>query len=132
MRVAHRHHFIFAEKDERISATQLPERLDNAVDQRCSARGGDEMEDNLGVYGGLKDRPVGLQAVTQLFRVDEIAVVDYGQGAVSVFHNQRLAALEDRRTSSGIAVVADCAQSFKAADDFLVENVGHQPHATVD
>ena len=132
MGVARRHHLILVEKDQRICAAHLPQRFDDAIDQTRGPRGSDEMEDDLGVHCGLEDRALRLQAGAQLFCVDQVAVVGHGQGTVGVLRHQRLAVLQHRRASGGVAVVANGAQPPKPADNLLVEDISHQPHAAVE
>ena len=51
---------------------------------------GHEVDDYLGIHGGLEDGPFLFQAVTEFLGVDQVAVMTDGQSLTAVMHHKGL------------------------------------------
>ena len=71
-----RHH------DDRKRALDLGERVGHAVDERVLAAVRDELDDDLGVGGGLEDGAVALQPLFCRAEVDKVAIMRNGDEAL--------------------------------------------------
>ena len=85
------------EADQRIGPLDLPQGVDEAVDEARFAGPGDEVEDHLGVRGRLADRAIADQRLADRQAVGEVAVVGDGEAAAIEFGEERLDVAEDRR-----------------------------------
>src|SRR5262249_33257947 len=65
-RIAHADQRIVDQRDERIGALDLPQRIDHAIDHRVPGAGRDQVHDDLGVGGGLEKRTALLQLLANL------------------------------------------------------------------
>ena len=106
-RIARADQLLVGERDQRIGALDLAQRLDEAVDDARPARARREQQHDLGVRGRLADRAVADQFAPQRQAVGEIAVVGDREAAGVEFGEQRLHIAQDRRAGGGIADVAD-------------------------
>ena len=106
-RIAHRDQRVLGQEDQRVGAAHLAKRVGGALGQRPLARARDEVDDDLGVGGGLEDRAFRLEPLAQLDRVDEVAVVADRDRAARVVDRDRLGVLLDRVARGRVAHVAD-------------------------
>ena len=105
------------------------------VDQRFHRVGapvpGHEVDDDLGVHGGLEDGAALFQAAADLPGVGEGAVVADGDHLAAVLHHEGLGVDEHGGAGGGIAHVADGQVPRELIQDPGVEDLGHQPQAPV-
>ena len=80
-RVPASNHALTRQADERISALDLLERIDEPIEQRAIARFGDEVDNHLGIAGGLEDRSIAHQPLAQRHRVGDVAIMGDGEAA---------------------------------------------------
>src|SRR5260370_9016790 len=90
--------------------------------------GGDQMNYQLAVRGGLENRTIRLELLAQFLEIDKVAVMRERKSAARVLDHKRLAVLEIRRTGSRVAIVANRSRAFEPVDDLGIENVGDQSH----
>ena len=81
---------VLRQHDERKRAAHLRDRLDDGVLDRLRRRPRVEVQDDLGVAGGLEDGALAHQVVAQLPRVDQVAVVADGDLPVRAVDQDRL------------------------------------------
>ena len=123
---------VVGEADERIGALDLPQRLDEALDDAAALRAGHQVQDDLGVGGRLADGAGGDQLAPQRQRVGEVAVVGDGEAAGVEVGEQRLHVAQDGVAGGGVAVVAEGDVALEAADDVgLVEVVADEAEAAL-
>src|ERR1017187_5854461 len=72
--------------DDGESALDLAERVGDGVNERRGAGVGDELDDDLGVGGGLEVCAVALEAGADVAEVDQVAVVGDGDEALGRVH----------------------------------------------
>ncbi len=89
----------------------------------------DQMNDDLSVAGGLKDRALGLQPAADLPRVHQIAIVGQRNHALVAVHHDGLGVQQRRISGGGIAVVTDGNIAAEGLKHGLVEDVGDQTHS---
>ena len=89
-RIAAGDHPLGGHADERIGPLDQPQRIDEAVEQRRVAAGGDQVDDHLGIAGRLEDRTLVDQFVAQPGGVRDIAVVGDGKTAARQVGEQGL------------------------------------------
>ena len=116
-RVAAADQLLFGQRDQRIGALDLAERVDHALHQRAAVAGGDQVQDGLGVGGGLEDRAAALQFPLQRQRVGDVAVMRHGEAAADELGEERLHVAQVRAAGRGIAVVADGVFALQALHD---------------
>ena len=92
---------------------------------------GHEVDDDLGVHGGLEDGAALFQAAADLPGVGEGAVVADGDHLAAVLHHEGLGVDEHGGAGGGIAHVADGQIPRELIQDPGVEDLGHQPQAPV-
>ena len=92
---------------------------------------GHEVDDDLGVHGGLEDGALLLQAAANLPGVGQGAVVADGDHQTAVLHHEGLGVDEHGGAGGGIAHVADGQMTRELIQDGRVEDLGHQPQAPV-
>ena len=83
------------------------ERVGDGVDQRAGAGVRDELDDDLGVGGGLEVSAIALQARAQVAEVDQVAVVSDGDEALGGVDADGLGVEQGRVAGGGVARVAD-------------------------
>jgi hypothetical protein len=86
------------------------------------------VDDRLGVGGGLKDRPLGLEALTQLDGVDQVAVVADRHRAADIVDRDRLSVPLGRVTRGRVAHVADSGEARQVLEPIGREDVVDVPH----
>ena len=99
------------------------------IDEVAPAVPGHEVDDNLGVHGGLEDGALLLQAAADLAGIGEGAVVADGDHQTAVLHHEGLGVDEHGGAGGGIAHVADGQMPRQLIQDGGVEDLGHQPQA---
>src|SRR5260370_7092225 len=90
--------------------------------------GGDQMNYQLAVRGGLENRTTGFELLAQFLEIDKVRVMGERKSAARVLDHKRLAVLEIRRTGSRVAIVANRSRAFEPVDNLGIENVGDQSH----
>ncbi len=80
-RVAHPDQRLLRQRDQRIGSLDLAQRVGQAIDDGLLETSRDQMNDDLGVTGGLKDAAAPYQLPAQLVRIRQIAVVADRQSA---------------------------------------------------
>ena len=114
------------ERHQRIAALDLAKRIHEAVDHPGFARAGHQMQDYLAVGGGLKDRPLGHELVTQGQEVGEVAVVADGDPAALEVGEHGLHVADRVAAGGGIAGVADGGIAGKALHQIVLpEGLAH-------
>jgi len=113
------------ERERSLDAGQRPREL---LDQRRAGLTGQQMENDLGVGVGLKDRPVLFQLGTQLLRIDQVAVVGDGHRAVRGIGRDRLGIAQARGAGGGVAHMPDGTMAGEALETLAAEGVGHPAH----
>ncbi len=93
-RVASGDHLALGQEQQRVGTADLRQRLDDAINQGRRARGRDQMDDDLAVGGGLKNRAATLQPFAQFGKVDQVAVVRHCQTTARILDHQRLTILK--------------------------------------
>ena len=114
-RVAGADQLLVGERDERVGALDLAQRVDEAVDDARLAAAGDEVEDHLGVGGRLEDRAVADELAPQGQAVGQVAVMGDREAAAVEFGEERLDVAQDRPAGGRVADVADGASGPAAA-----------------
>ena len=111
--IAHADHPLGSEGNQRIGALDLPQRIDQPVQHGRPLRGGDQMDDDLGIGGGLEQAAALHQLAAQLQRVGQIAVMADGQPAELEIREQRLHVAQQRLAGGRITIVADGGMAFQ-------------------
>ena len=89
-RVAHPDQRLLRQRDQRIGALDLAQRVGQAIDDAVLQAGRDQVDDDLGVAGRLEDAAAPHQLPAQPVRVCQIAVVADRQPAELEIGEQRL------------------------------------------
>ena len=132
-RVAAADQLLLGERDQREGAFDLAQRVDHPLDERSAVAGGDQMDDRLGVGGGLEDRAAALQLSLQRPGIGEVAVMRDGEAAAGELGEERLDVALHRAAGRGIAVVADGAVALQPLHDRgLGEIVADQADMALD
>ncbi len=111
------------------SALDLAERVGDGVDQRAGAGVGDELDDDLGVGGGLEVSAVALQAGAQVAQVDQVAIVGDGDEALGGVDADGLGVEQGRVAGGGVAGVADGHGAGELGQHVVGEDFRDQAHA---
>jgi hypothetical protein len=90
VRVASDDDAVVREKHQRECAFQLQQRFAQRARESALARACDQMQDDLSIAGGLKDRPVALQIAAQFGGVGDIAVVRHRKLSLVAGHRKGL------------------------------------------
>ena len=101
------------------------------IDEVAPPVPGHQMDDDLGVHGGLEDGALRLQAAANLPGIGEGAVVADGDHQTAVLHHEGLGVDEHGGAGGGIAHVADGQMTREPIQDSRVKDLGHQPQAPV-
>ena len=94
------------QRDQRVGALEMRQRIDEAVGRRGLPRAGDEVEHHLGVRGRLADRALRDQLAAQRQAVGEVAVMRDGDAADLELGEQRLHVAQDRLAGGRVADMA--------------------------
>ena len=105
--VAHADQRILGQRHQRIGAAHPAQRLDHALHQAPALADGDQVDDDLGVGGGLEDAAARDESVAEHARVGEVAVVRDAKPADGEVGEERLDVAHFGGALRGIAVVAD-------------------------
>ena len=112
---------------QRVGALDLPQRLDEPLDDAPALRARDQVQDDLGVGGRLADGARGDELAPQRQRVGEVAVVGDGEAAGVEIGEQRLHVAQDGVAGGRVAVVAERDVALEAPDHVgLVEVVADE------
>ena len=106
-RVAHAHQRLVGQRDQRIGADHLLQRIDQPVDHGGIQADRDQVDEHLGVGGGLEQAAAAHQRPAQHVGVGQVAVVRDREAAELEIGIQRLDVAQDRVAGGGVAVVAD-------------------------
>ena len=90
---------------------------------------GDELDDDLGVGGGLEVSAVALQAGAQVAEVDQVAVVGDGDEALGGVDADGLGVEQRRVAGGGVAGVADGHGAGQLGEHVVGEDFRDQAHA---
>ena len=105
------------------------ERVGDGVDERAGAGVGDELDDDLGVGGGLEVSAVALQARAHVAEVDQVAVVGDGDEALGGVDANGLGVEQGRVAGGGVARVADGHRAGELGQHVVGEDFRDQAHA---
>jgi hypothetical protein len=131
-RVAHADHRLIGERDERVGAFDLVQRVDHAVGYAAEGAGRGQVDDDLGVGRGLEQAAAADEVAAQPAGVRQVAVVADREAARFEIGEQRLDVAHHRGAGRRIAVVADRGLSGQPGDHRLVaEIVADQPDRPV-
>ena len=126
--VSHPVNSVAGEDRERVGA--LDTRHEGPYPVGPVSGGGDQqLEDHLGVRGGLQADPGLQEAAAQLRRVNQVAVVGHGQRAVDGLDHLGLDVAQRGPAGGAVAVVADCGGALEGGEVVLVEYRAHQARA---
>ena len=115
-RIARADQLLVGQRHQRIGALDRAQRFDEAVDEAVALGLRDQMQDDLGVGGGLHHGAVAHQFAAQRQPVGEIAVMADRKAAGIEFGEQRLHVAQDGRAGGGIADMADGGIAGQALD----------------
>ena len=132
-RVAAADHLLGRQRDQRVGAFDLAQRVDEARIEVALAAGGDEVQDRLGVGGRREDRALLLQRALHGQGIGDVAVVGDREAAVGEFGKERLDVAQAGAAGGGVAGMADGAVARQAVDDgWLGESVADQADMALD
>ena len=115
-RIAGADQLLVGQRHQRIGALDRAQRLDEAVDEAVALGLRDQMQDDLGIGGGLHHGAVAHQFATQGQPVGEIAVMADRKAAGVEFGEQRLHIAQDGGAGGGVADMADGGIAGKPLD----------------
>ena len=127
--IAGRNQPVLGQQHHRKRAADLRDRLDQRVFDGRRLRARIQVEDDLGIAGGLEDRTGAHQLVTQLARVDQVAIVGDGNLPVAAVDEEWLRVFDRAVAGRGIARVADRQMTAETVDRLFREGVGDLAHA---
>ena len=133
-RIADADELFHRQEPERIGALDPHERVDEAHGEAALALGAsrDQMDDDLGVGGRLKDRARGNQLAPERQRIGQVAVMGQRQAAGVDVREQRLHVPERGFADRRITHMADSRRARQALDDGLfVEMVADEAQAAL-
>ena len=133
-RIADADELFHRQEPERIGAFDPHERIDEAHGEAALALGAprDQMDDDLGVGGRLKDRARRDQLAPQRQRIGQVAVMGERQAAGIDIGEERLHIPQRGFAYRRIADMADSGRARQAVDDgLLVEVVADEPEAAL-
>ena len=106
-RIAHAHQRLGGQRHQRIGADHLLQRVDQPIDHGGIQADRDQVDEHLGVGGGLEQAAAPHQRAPQHVRVGQVAVVRHREAAELEIRVQRLHVAQDGVAGRGVAVVAD-------------------------
>ena len=125
-------HLLVGETDQGVGAFHLEQRFDESLDEVAFLAAGDEMQDHLGVGGGLADRALLDEHFPQSQRIGEVAVVTKRKTAGIEIDEQRLDVAQNRIAAGRIADMADGRVALEAIDNGTPsEMVANKPEASL-
>ncbi len=131
-RIAHADQRLVRERHQRVGADDLLERVDQPVRHGRVQADRDEVDEHLGIGGGLEQAAAPHQGAAQDMRVGEVAVMRDREAAELEIRVERLHVAQDRLAGRGVAVVADCMGTRQGGDHpGVAEIIAHQPHTLV-
>src|ERR1700720_2261624 len=116
-RIARSYELLVGEADESVGAFELPQPLDEPVDEAVALGMRDQMQDDLGVGRRLHDGAVANELFAQRDAVSEVAIVADGEAAGIELGEQRLHVAQDGLAGGRIAHMADCGIAGQTVDD---------------
>ena len=129
-RVAGADHLLVGQHHQRIGALELAQAIDETVDHARLLGAGDEMQDHLGVGGGLTDGAGGDELAPERQAVGQIAVVPNGKAAGSELGEERLDIAQNGLAGGRVADMTDGGAALQPGDDLgLGEAVADQAEA---
>ena len=131
-RIAHAHQGFVGKGDQGIGADHLLQRVDQPVHDGGIEADGDQVDEDLGVGGGLEQAAATDQGAMQHMGVGQVAVMRDGEPAELEIRIERLNISKNGIAGGGVAVVPD----GDAAGQFLdhpgvAEIVADQSHAAM-
>ena len=117
--------------DQRKRAFDAAQRIGHRVGQGLLTRARNQVHDDFGIAGGLKDGALLLKLGVHFVRICDVAVVRQRNLALVALHHDGLRVEQRRIAGGGIAGVADGQRAGKARQHVRGEEVGDQPHAFV-
>ncbi len=106
-RVAHAYQFVLRQCRQRIGALDLSQRVGQPVDDGLLEARRDQVDDDLGVAGGLEQAAAAHKLAAQLIGVGQVAVVADGEPAELEISEQRLDVTQRHLAGRRIAHMAD-------------------------
>ena len=106
-RVAHAHQRLGGQRHQRIGADHLLQRVDQPIDHGGVQADRDQVDEHLGVGGGLEQAAAPDQRPPQHVRVGQVAVMRHREAAELEIGVERLHVAQDGAAGRGVAVVAD-------------------------
>jgi hypothetical protein len=116
------------EEQQRVRALQVVEHVGDVIVLLEMARLGHEMDDHLGIAGGVEDCAVLFVLVTQQGGVDEVAVVGDRHLPAGVVHQERLGVRGAARAGRRVAHMPDRDRVAQLLERRLREHLGDQAH----
>ena len=131
-RVAHAHQRLVRQRDQRIGADHLLQRVDQPVDHGGIEADGDQVDEHLAVGGGLEQAAAADQGAAQHMGVGQVAVMRHGEAAELEIGVERLHVAQDGVAGGGVAVVADGDAAGQLGDHLgVAEIVADQAQAAM-
>jgi hypothetical protein len=96
---------------------------------RSLARLGNQVQNDLRIRGGAKDRAIGFEFGSHPVRVHQIAIMGNGERAPGIVHRQRLGIAQRRGSGGGIAIVPNRQMSLQTGQAFSGKKIVHAAHA---
>ena len=114
-RVAHADHPVLRQRDQRIGALDLAQRVDQPLDDGVLEARRDQVDDDLGVAGRLEQAAAPHQLPAQLVGIGQVAVVADGEAAELEIGEQRLDVAQRHLAGRRVAHMADRSAAPAAA-----------------
>ena len=122
-RVAHAHQRLGGQRHQRIGADHLLQRVDQPIDHGGVKADRDQVDEYLGIGGGLEQAAAPHEGPPQHMRVGQVAVMRNREAAELEVGVERLHVAQDGATCGGIAVVADRTGAGQRRDHSRVAKV---------
>src|SRR5207253_9728248 len=90
MGIADTDQFLFGYDHERVSAFHLADRLHQSVDMAVELWLGHQMKNDLAIDGSLENGAAGLEFITQMGRIGDVAIMSDGDLAARAIDGERL------------------------------------------
>ena len=117
--IAHADDAAVEQAHQRPGALDLAERVGDAAEDALLAAPGDQVDDHLGVGGGVEKGAILNELPAQAERVGEVAVVGDGEPAEGEVGEERLDVAQPGSTGGGVAGVTDGGVAGQALDHGL-------------